>query len=123
MPWPAVWLGVNPAGVFAAITNRRAETPDPKRRSRGLLVLAALGAASAAEAADSAAGTPPDAYNPFNLFVADAQRAYAITYGGAAKCIELAAGAHVIGNADLDAPPPQGGGARGPAAGSRAAGG
>jgi uncharacterized protein with NRDE domain len=100
------WLGVNPAGVFAAVTNRRGETPDPKRRSRGLLVLDALGAASAAEAAASAAGTPPDAYNPFNLFVADAQRAYAITYGGAAKCIELAAGPHVIGNADLDAPPP-----------------
>jgi len=100
------WLGVNPAGVFAAVTNRRAETPDPTRRSRGLLVLDALGATSAAEAAAAAADTPPDAYNPFNLFVADAQRAYAITYGGAAKCIELAAGPHVIGNADLDAPPP-----------------
>ncbi len=100
------WLGVNPAGVFAAITNRRTETPDPARRSRGLLVLDALGASSAADAASAALDLPPDAYNPFNLFVADAQRAYAITYGDAPKCIELAPGSHVIGNADLAAPPP-----------------
>jgi len=100
------WLGVNPAGVFAAVTNRRAGSPDPARRSRGLLVLDALGKSSAAEAASAAQGLAPRAYNPFNLFVADAQRAYAITYGDAPKCIELAPGAHVIGNADLDAAPP-----------------
>ena len=100
------WLGVNPAGVFAAITNRRADAPDPGRRSRGLLVLDALGASCAAEAAAAVLDTPPGAYNPFNLFVADAQRAYAITYGVAPKCIELTAGPHVIGNADLDAAPP-----------------
>ena len=100
------WLGVNPAGVFAAVTNRRAERPDPARRSRGLLVLDALGAANAADAASAALDLPPRAYNPFNLFVADAQRAYAITYGDAPKCIELAPGPHVIGNADLDAAPP-----------------
>jgi uncharacterized protein with NRDE domain len=100
------WLGVNPAGVFAALTNRRAESPDPSRRSRGLLVLDALAAASAEEAAAAAVELPHGAYNPFNLFVADAQRAFAITYGVAPKCIELAAGSHVIGNADLDAAPP-----------------
>jgi uncharacterized protein with NRDE domain len=100
------WLGVNPAGVLAAITNRRAESPDPSRRSRGLLVLDALAAESAAEAATAALALPHGAYNPFNLFVADAQRAFAISYGVAPKGIELAAGSHVIGNADLDAPPP-----------------
>ncbi len=100
------WLGVNASGVFAALTNRRAESPDPTRRSRGLLVLDALGAASAAEAAALALDMPPGAYNPFNLFVADGQRAYAISYGVAAKCIELAPGPHVIGNADLAGPPP-----------------
>jgi uncharacterized protein with NRDE domain len=101
------WLGVNRAGVFAALTNRRSETPDPARRSRGLLVLDALGAGCAAEAASAALATPARAYNPFNLFVADAERAFAITYGEAPKCIELAAGAHVIGNSDLAAPAPK----------------
>ena len=99
------WLGVNPTGMFAAITNRRADAPDPRRRSRGLLVLDALGASGAAEAAAAALETQPGAYNPFNLFVADRERAFAITYGEAPKCIELAPGAHVIGNADLDAEP------------------
>jgi uncharacterized protein with NRDE domain len=100
------WLGVNPSGMFAAITNRRSDAPDPGRRSRGLLVLDALGAPSAADAAEAVAAAPPGAYNPFNLFVADRERAFAITYGSAPKCIELAPGPHVIGNADLDAPPP-----------------
>ncbi|HEY8155520.1 MAG TPA: NRDE family protein [Myxococcota bacterium] len=100
------WLGMNPAGIFAAITNRRADAPDPARRSRGWLVLDALGAGSAAEAAAAALETPPGAYNPFNLFVADRERAFAITYAAAPRCIELAPGAHVIGNADLGAQPP-----------------
>jgi len=99
------WLGLNPTGMFAAITNRRSDAPDPRRRSRGFLVLDALGAPSAAEAAAAVLETPPDAYNPFNLFVADRERAFAITYGEAPKCIELAPGPHVIGNTDLDAPP------------------
>jgi uncharacterized protein with NRDE domain len=100
------WLGVNAAGMFAAVTNRRSEARDPERRSRGLLVLEALGAQSAAQAAAAALGTPAGAYNPFNLFVADGERAFAVSYGVAAKCIELGAGVHVIGNADLAAAPP-----------------
>jgi uncharacterized protein with NRDE domain len=100
------WLGVGRAGMFAAITNRRSDAPDPRRRSRGLLVLDALAADSAADAAAAALETPPGAYNPFNLFVADRERAFAITYAAAAECIELAPGPHVIGNADLAAQPP-----------------
>ena len=38
------WLGLNDAGVFAALTNRPNATPDPTRRSRGLLVVDALAA-------------------------------------------------------------------------------
>ncbi len=100
------WLGVGRTGMFAAITNRRGEAPDPRRRSRGLLVLDALAASSAADAAAAALETPSGAYNPFNLFVADRDRAFAITYASAARCIELPPGPHVIGNADLAAPPP-----------------
>jgi uncharacterized protein with NRDE domain len=100
------WLGVNAQGVFAAITNRRADAPDPGRRSRGLLVLDALAAESASDAAQAALGSPAGCYNPFNLFVADEERAFAITHGETPQCLELGAGPHVIGNTDLAAPAP-----------------
>jgi uncharacterized protein with NRDE domain len=47
----------------------------------------------------------PRRYNPFNLFVADAGEAYAVTCRGEARGLRLEPGAHVIGNAALDAPP------------------
>ena len=93
------WLGLNARGVFAALTNRRVAEPDPQRRSRGLLVLDALGAANAAQAADALEELPRDAYNAFNLLVADAHSAHVVSYDGEPERIDLAAGAHVIGNA------------------------
>src|SRR5918994_1653772 len=36
------WLGVNAAGLLAAVTNRPAVNPDATRRSRGLLCLDTL---------------------------------------------------------------------------------
>ena len=96
------WLGVNDRGIFAALTNRPNPTPDPSLRSRGLLVLDALGAGSAREAAEALAALPAGAYNPFNLFVADSAQAFAAVYAGAPDVTELAPGAHVIGNADPD---------------------
>ncbi|GAG17502.1 unnamed protein product [marine sediment metagenome] len=38
------------------------------------------------------------AYNPFNLFIADLERALAITYLETPQRLQLAPGAHVIGN-------------------------
>ena len=38
------------------------------------------------------------AYNPFNLFIADLERAFAITYLETSQQIQLAPGVHVIGN-------------------------
>lgn len=99
------WLGVNGAGLFAAITNRPCREPDPERRSRGLLVLDALAAETAEEAAERLEDLAADAYNPFNLFVADGRRAALISYEGSPRRVDLAAGAHVIGNADPAAPP------------------
>jgi len=96
------WLGVNPAGVFAALTNRPTARPDPARRSRGWLVIEALAHAGAREAAEAAARLPAEAYNPFNLFVADADEAFVVVYEGGARLEALAPGAHVVGNADPD---------------------
>jgi uncharacterized protein with NRDE domain len=99
------WLGLNAQGVVAALTNRRCAAPDPARRSRGLLVLDALGAASADEAADALEELPIDAYNPFNLLVADERSALVVSYEGKAQRIDLEAGGHVIGNSDPLEPP------------------
>jgi uncharacterized protein with NRDE domain len=92
------WLGVNVHGVFAALTNRRSEQPDPARRSRGLLVLDALRARTAAEAAGALEDLVIDAYNPFNLLVADGSTAHVVSYEGKAVRFDLDAGAHVVGN-------------------------
>lgn len=92
------WLGLNRHGLFAAITNRRCESPDPNRRSRGLIVLDALTAASASEAADEIETLQTDTYNPFNLLLADARTAHVFSYVGKPERIDLSPGAHVIGN-------------------------
>ncbi len=97
------WWGLNAPGVFVAITNRPTPAPDPTRRSRGQLVLDALEADSARLALASAGSLGADLYNPFNLFIADADDAFAVVYEGSPRVIELAPGAHVIGNADPDA--------------------
>lgn len=92
------WLGLNGDGVFAAVTNRRCEHPDPDRRSRGLIVMDVLGARSAREAAEGIESLPGDAYNPFNLLVADGRTAHVVSYAGSPERLDLAPGAHVIGN-------------------------
>ncbi len=100
------WLGVNGAGVFAAVTNRRCASPDPRRRSRGLLVVDALGAPSAEEAVRRLEGNVAGAYNPFNLFVADRRAAFALSCAETVRVMELRPGIHVIGNLDLEGPTP-----------------
>jgi uncharacterized protein with NRDE domain len=94
------WLGVNAMGVFAAVTNLRSETPDPARRSRGMVVMDALREPTAARSADFLKALSEEAYNPFNCFVADRERAFRLTYRDAPRLRELPAGVHVIGNAD-----------------------
>ena len=96
------WLGLNDAGVFVALTNRPAQKLDAGRRSRGLLVADALGWSSAARAAEAALQLAANAYNPFNLFLADAEHAFAVVYEEKPRVRALAPGAHVIGIADPD---------------------
>ena len=97
------WIGVNSLGLLAAVTNRPTRSRDDARRSRGLLVLDALEHPGARAAARALASLEPDAYNPFNLFVADGSEAYAVVYEGAPRVSPLAPGVHVICNADPDA--------------------
>jgi uncharacterized protein with NRDE domain len=103
------WLGLNSRGVFAAVTNRRTQRADPSRKSRGELVTRALEAATAREAADRVEAQFEGAgFNPFNFFVSDGDRAFALSLGdGEARpgFSELAPGAHVIGNVALAGEP------------------
>lgn len=97
------WLGLNGAGLFVGLTNRPVERPDPARRSRGLLVGDALaGHQTAADAARTLLGLPANAYNPFNVLVADGRQAFTVVYEEKPRVTELEPGAHVIGNADPD---------------------
>jgi uncharacterized protein with NRDE domain len=100
------WLGLNARGVFAAVTNLAGSPPDPQRRSRGLLVIDALGARSAREAAEKTRSLPIGAYNPFNLLLADAEEAFAFSYQEAVREVPGEGGVFVVGNAPLDASAP-----------------
>ena len=76
------WLGVTSSGLFAAVTNRFCAS-----------------AGSASDAAGRFEHLPVDAYNPFNLFLADRDTAHVVSYAGTPERFDLQPGAHVIGNA------------------------
>jgi hypothetical protein len=85
------WLGINDTGVVAGALNRRESLGnDPTLRSRGELVLEALGHADAVDAAHALSELDPRAYRSFNLFVADNRDAYWLrSLGAAAERVEL----------------------------------
>jgi hypothetical protein len=73
------WLGVNDAGVTAAVLNRiNTLGPALGRRSRGELPLIALDHPTALSAANSVARIGPHVYRPFNMLIADAEHAYCV---------------------------------------------
>jgi len=66
------WMGINQAGVVAAVLNRRGSLgPAPGKRSRGELPLLALRHGSAAEAARAIARLDAGAWRSFNVLLAD----------------------------------------------------
>ncbi|MCA8929168.1 MAG: NRDE family protein [Alphaproteobacteria bacterium] len=85
------WLGVNDAGVAVAILNRRGSLGAAEgKRSRGELVLRALGAASARAAMEDIAAVDAGAYRSFNMMVADARDGFWLK-GVGAGAVEAAA--------------------------------
>jgi uncharacterized protein with NRDE domain len=65
-----------------------------------------LAAKSANQATEKIRGLPMDAYNPFNLFVADAVQASAFSYEDELRHVPNTSGVFLIGNAPLDGPEP-----------------
>jgi len=100
------WLGISERGLVAGLLNRRiAEPPVPSRRSRGLLLMEVLASESAAAAEETLAAVDPEAYNAFNLLVADRTRAVvAQNRAGAMRISTLDAGVHVLSNLDVNDP-------------------
>lgn len=99
------WLAVAADGRVAAVTNRRAGSRDPARRSRGELPLRLLQLPE--EKVDVALATlPPRAYNPFNVLVAGPSRLLVghSPDGGAVRLLELPPGTHVLTVDDVDDP-------------------
>jgi hypothetical protein len=107
------WLGVNRAGLVAAITNRPAPAGRSGARSRGLLTADVLQSPRASEARRwlerHLYGT---AYEPFNLLVADRTEGFVLHRGlDGVSWQPIAPGVHVLTNLhDLDvAPVPEAG--------------
>lgn len=85
------WLGVNDAGVVAAMLNRHGTLGRAKGfRSRGELVLEALDHADAVEAARTLRQLEPGAYRPFNMIVADNRDAFWLRHADPTGTIGLA---------------------------------
>lgn len=100
------WLGLSERGVAAGLLNRRtAEPPAENKRSRGLLLLETLGAASAADAARALAAIDPGTYNAFTLLVADGTTAVAAQNRPQGMHLTpLEPGVHVLSNLDVNDP-------------------
>lgn len=74
------WLGASERGFFVGLTNQRTpEPPDPSLRSRGEVVLGALGQPGLQAAVDWLGRLDASAYNSFNLLVGDG-RALFVAY-------------------------------------------
>jgi uncharacterized protein with NRDE domain len=99
------WLGLNEAGVTAAILNRVGTLgPQAGKRSRGELVLEALDHADAVEAASALSQLDGRAYRPFNMLVADNRDAFWVRADGGARVQvhPIPEGLHMLTAQELD---------------------
>jgi uncharacterized protein with NRDE domain len=100
------WLAVSAHGTVAGLLNRRTEAlPIASKRSRGELPMMALAAGSASEAARVVRALDGDAYNAFNLLVADRREAWvAQNHEHEIRLTALTRGLHLVSNLDVDDP-------------------
>lgn len=99
------WLGVSDAGRFALVTNLRGHgEPDPSRASRGALVTDVL--CGSGRHADPGV-QDLDAFNPFNLIVADLMEARFLTNRPGPVNTLMAQGLYGLSNGTLDEPWPK----------------
>lgn len=99
------WLGVNPWGVFVAVTNRSKTDVPAAPRSRGQLCLDLLACRSAAEAAQCAFDELSSGrYAGANYVCIDSSSGEVIHGGNRVERILLEPGLHVLANGDVNDP-------------------
>jgi uncharacterized protein with NRDE domain len=100
------WMGINEHGVFVGLTNRPVAVKPTGARSRGLLVVDVLAAASAEQAGAEFERQRNERYAPFNLLAADGRETWLArqTAEGARDRMPLEPGIHVICNRDASDP-------------------
>ncbi|HTR16568.1 MAG TPA: NRDE family protein [Acetobacteraceae bacterium] len=99
------WLAFNRDGVVAAVLNRSLSLgPAEGKRSRGELPLIALEYSSAGDAASALLGLDAGQWRPFNLVVADRNRACFVRGLGSGRpqAMKLAPGLHMVTAHDPD---------------------
>jgi len=100
------WLGVNEHGLLVALTDRKGGSPDPRRRSRGLLCLDALRCRSAQDVRSFLdEELAHRGYNPFNLFYTDGSEAFVSHYRSAndkVLTVAVEPGLHALADTELD---------------------
>ena len=99
------WMGVNRAGVVAAVLNRPGSLgPAPGKLSRGALPLAALTHDTARQAALAIAALDGSAYRSFNLVLADRSAVWFVRNDEAGRlhAEPLAPGLHMVTARDPD---------------------
>jgi len=97
------WLGYNEEGVLSAITNRWTDADLAGERSRGLLVRDTLRQPSAEEAARHVErAVEAEAYEGFNLVLADGAAAVLLEWDGHLRVRNLTPGVHVVVNVGAD---------------------
>jgi len=86
------WVGVNGAGLVAALLNRNTESAAPRRnqslRSRGLIIPGLLNSGSWTDALDIAAGFDPTQFGLFRLVLAQRMVLAVVTSDGRALSVE-----------------------------------
>jgi uncharacterized protein with NRDE domain len=100
------WMGINEHGVFVGLTNRPVTAKPAGARSRGLLVVDVLAAASAERAGAEFERQRNERYAPFNLLAADGRQTWLArqTAEGVRDRSSLEPGIHVVCNRDPSDP-------------------
>lgn len=97
------WFGINPDGMIAGITNQFTGTRDPKKLSRGQLVLGCLSQDSLEKAHSSFTSLDTFRYNPFNLFCMNRESGFFYTNHPEPRTLSpIEQGIHVLTNQGIE---------------------